>query len=41
MLDVWPALKEGGFLVYSTCTFNPDENEKNIRWLKDNCFVSL
>jgi NOL1/NOP2/fmu family ribosome biogenesis protein len=38
MLDVWPALKEGGFLVYSTCTFNPDENEKNIRWLKDNSF---
>lgn len=34
--DVWPALREGGFLVYSTCTFNPEENEKNIRWLTDN-----
>lgn len=25
--DVWPALKTNGFLIYSTCTFNPAENE--------------
>lgn len=31
--DVWPALKPGGILVYSTCTFNPAENEDNIAWL--------
>jgi NOL1/NOP2/fmu family ribosome biogenesis protein len=31
--DVWPALKENGILVYSTCTFNPGENEENIKWL--------
>lgn len=31
--DVWPALKEGGYLIYSTCTFNPAENEDNIAWL--------
>jgi 16S rRNA C967 or C1407 C5-methylase (RsmB/RsmF family)/NOL1/NOP2/fmu family ribosome biogenesis protein len=36
LLDVWPALKENGILIYSTCTFNPDENEKNIKWLSDN-----
>ncbi len=36
LLDVWPALKENGILIYSTCTFNPDENEKNIKWLTDN-----
>jgi 16S rRNA C967 or C1407 C5-methylase (RsmB/RsmF family)/NOL1/NOP2/fmu family ribosome biogenesis protein len=30
--DVWPALKENGILVYSTCTFNPGENEENIKW---------
>jgi NOL1/NOP2/sun family putative RNA methylase len=30
--DVWPSLKEGGYLIYSTCTFNPDENEDNIDW---------
>ena len=28
--DVWPALKPGGFLIYSTCTFNRNENEDNI-----------
>lgn len=33
--DVWPALSENGILVYSTCTFNPGENEENIKWLCD------
>jgi 16S rRNA C967 or C1407 C5-methylase (RsmB/RsmF family)/NOL1/NOP2/fmu family ribosome biogenesis protein len=33
LMDVWPALKENGILVYSTCTFNPGENEENVRWL--------
>lgn len=31
--NVWPALKPGGFLIYSTCTFNIAENEDNIRWI--------
>ena len=31
--DSWAALKEGGWLIYSTCTFNPAENEENLRWL--------
>ena len=30
--SVWPALKEGGYLVYSTCTFEPCENDENLRW---------
>ncbi len=34
--DVWPALKENGLLIYSTCTFNPGENEENISWLTRN-----
>lgn len=25
--DVWPALKPGGLLIYSTCTYNREENE--------------
>ncbi|MBR1838741.1 MAG: rRNA cytosine-C5-methyltransferase [Bacteroidaceae bacterium] len=31
--DVWPALRGGGYLVYSTCTFNPAENEQNVDWI--------
>ena len=34
--DVWPALKNGGYLIYSTCTFNPAENEENLKWLSEN-----
>lgn len=33
LADVWPALAEGGMLVYSTCTYNPGENEENLTWL--------
>lgn len=31
--DVWPRLKAGGLLIYSTCTFNLHENEENILWI--------
>lgn len=31
--DVWDALKPGGILVYSTCTFNREENEENVAWI--------
>ena len=31
--DVWPRLKPGGLLIYSTCTFNLHENEENILWI--------
>ncbi|MFZ2338696.1 MAG: rRNA cytosine-C5-methyltransferase [Bacteroidales bacterium] len=31
--EVWPALRPGGILIYSTCTFNPGENEENVSWL--------
>ncbi len=33
--DIWPALKPGGILIYSTCTFNLEENEENIRWITE------
>jgi len=29
------ALKTGGFLIYSTCTFNTIENERNAEYIKD------
>ena len=31
--DAWNCLNAGGLLVYSTCTFNTQENEENIRWM--------
>lgn len=30
--DVWPSLREGGFLLYSTCTYESCENDDNLRW---------
>ena len=33
VMDAWDSLKENGYLIYSTCTFNPEENENNIAWL--------
>ena len=35
LADVWPALKPGGILIYSTCTYNPGENEENLKWLNE------
>lgn len=32
--DVWPALAQGGILVYSTCTFNRYENDGNVEWIE-------
>ncbi len=34
LTDSWACLKEGGYLIYSTCTFNPAENEENLHWLR-------
>lgn len=31
--SIWSSLKEGGILIYSTCTYNPDENEKLLEKL--------
>jgi 16S rRNA C967 or C1407 C5-methylase (RsmB/RsmF family)/NOL1/NOP2/fmu family ribosome biogenesis protein len=31
--DVWSALKPGGWMIYSTCTFNAHENEENVEWM--------
>lgn len=34
--DIWPSLREGGLLVYSTCTFNTKEDEENVRYIMEN-----
>jgi len=31
--DVWDSLKPRGLFIYSTCTFNREENEENIRYI--------
>lgn len=33
--DIWPCLREGGLLIYSTCTFNTQENEDNLRFIAE------
>ncbi len=39
--DIWPCLKPGGLLIYSTCTFNTRENEENISWISDTLGATL
>lgn len=35
LMDVWDALRPGGVLIYSTCTFNQEENEENVEWISE------
>ncbi len=34
LADIWPSLKPGGILIYSTCTYNTKEDEENVRWMR-------
>jgi 16S rRNA C967 or C1407 C5-methylase (RsmB/RsmF family)/NOL1/NOP2/fmu family ribosome biogenesis protein len=31
--DVWDSLRNEGVFVYSTCTYNKEENEDNVEWI--------
>ena len=31
--NLWPALRPGGYLIYSTCTFNRHENEEMVEYI--------
>lgn len=33
--SVWPSLKTDGILIYSTCTYNREENEEQVKWMRD------
>ena len=39
--QIWPCLKPGGILIYSTCTYNTLENEENIRWIQQETNAEL
>ena len=32
--EAWMMLEEGGHLIYSTCTYNRDENEEQLHYLQ-------
>ena len=36
MENAWRYLKNGGIMIYSTCTLNKEENEENIDWFISN-----
>lgn len=33
--QIWGSLKPNGYLIYSTCTYNKLENERNIEWIQE------
>lgn len=41
LTDIWPTLRPGGLLVYSTCTFNTEEDEENVRWMMEELGAEL
>lgn len=34
LADTWPALKKGGVLIYSTCSYSKEEDEAIVEWMK-------
>ncbi|MEO7984259.1 MAG: Fmu (Sun) domain protein, partial [Bacteroidota bacterium] len=44
--DIWPSLKQGGILIYSTCSYSKEEDEEILDWIIGqlptvNCRLSL
>ncbi len=35
LADAWPCLKEGGILIYATCSYSPEEDEAILDWLDE------
>ncbi len=40
LADIFPALKPGGILIYSTCSYSKEENEDIIDWIMDQFEIS-
>ncbi len=39
--DIWSSLKQDGYLIYSTCTFNRKENEDIVDWILNQCEAKI
>lgn len=39
--SIWNTLKPGGFLFYSTCTYNREENENLVTWITEEYDASI
>lgn len=35
LADIYPALKEGGLIIYSTCSYSEEENEEIADWMSE------
>lgn len=35
LADCWPALKQGGVLIYSTCSYSKEEDEEILDWMME------
>lgn len=33
LADIWPSLKKGGTLIYSTCSYSKEEDEQVVDWM--------
>jgi NOL1/NOP2/fmu family ribosome biogenesis protein len=40
LADAWPALKQDGLLIYSTCSYSQEENEDILDWMMENLQTS-
>lgn len=41
LTEIWPTLRPGGLLIYSTCTFNTKEDEENVHWMMEELGAEL
>ena len=40
LADVLPALKKGGVLIYSTCSYSKEEDEEIVEWLSEELIIN-
>ena len=40
LADVWPSLKKGGVLIYSTCSYSKQEDEEIVKWMAGNLSIA-